>query len=164
MRTENFLRETPAALRSVSTQPYRRRAPHRIRRHRTIFISDTHLGARGCRAELLAGFLAHNDCDTLYLAGDIVDGWRLRRSWFWNEAHSHVLNEILHKVDEGIHHAQMKTIRGVLYCNDGDWVESCTALTEDAWGRLEIVTWTAFAQELEVLPAPGRTAPAPATA
>jgi UDP-2,3-diacylglucosamine pyrophosphatase LpxH len=46
-----------------------------------------------------------------------------------------------------IHHAEMKTIGGVLYCNDGDWVESCTALTEDARGILEIVRWTRFAHE-----------------
>ena len=46
-----------------------------------------------------------------------------------------------------IHHAQIKTIDGVLYCNDGDWVESCTALVEDARGRLEIVEWTSFASE-----------------
>ena len=57
-------------------------APHRIRRHRTIFISDTHLGTRGCKAELLADFLIHNDCQTLYLVGDIVDGWRLKESWY----------------------------------------------------------------------------------
>ena len=48
----------------------------RFRRHRTIFISDTHLGTRGCKAEALADFLAHNDCDTLFLVGDIVDGWQ----------------------------------------------------------------------------------------
>jgi UDP-2,3-diacylglucosamine pyrophosphatase LpxH len=46
-----------------------------------------------------------------------------------------------------IHNAQIKTIDGILYCNDGDWVESCTALVEDARGRLEIVEWTSFASE-----------------
>jgi len=254
------------------------RAPHCIRRHRSIFISDVHLGTPGCKAALLADFLAHNDCRTLYLVGDIVDGWRLKESWFWNAAHSRVLNAILQKVEEGtrviyvpgnhdevfrdycglllggvelkheaihetadgrallvihgdhfdsivtyarwlahlgdmayamalalndvfnavrrrlglpywslsaylkhkvknaarfisdfeqalvrearrrgldgvvaghIHHAETKTIGGVLYCNDGDWVESCTALTEDARGRLEIVRWTRFAAEQE---------------
>ena len=49
-----------------------------------------------------------------------------------------------------IHNAQVKTIDGVLYCNDGDWVESCTALVEDARGRLEIVQWTSFAYERKV--------------
>jgi UDP-2,3-diacylglucosamine pyrophosphatase LpxH len=251
-------------------------APDLARRHRTIFISDVHLGTRGCKAGLLADFLTHNDCRTLYLVGDIVDFWRLKRSWYWSAAHSRVIDAILAKVKAGtrviyvpgnhdeafrdycglllagvelmheaihrtgdgrellvihgdafdgivtyarwlatlgdrayaaalqlndllnlarrrlglpywslsaylkhkvknaaafitdfeqavaraahlrgvdgvvcghIHHAQIKTINGVLYCNDGDWVESCTALTEDARGRLEIVEWTSFAYE-----------------
>ena len=70
-------------------------------RHRTIFISDTHLGTRGCKAEALADFLAHNDCETLFLVGDIVDGWQLKRRWFWTEAHNRVVAEILRKVDHG---------------------------------------------------------------
>src|ERR1700752_1546187 len=73
----------------------RRRIP------RTIFISDTHLGTRGCKAEALADFLAHNNCRTLYLVGDIVDGWRLKHRWFWPDAHNKVLEEILHKIDTG---------------------------------------------------------------
>ena len=253
-------------------------APHRVHRHRTLFISDIHLGTRGCKAELLIDFLAHNDCQTLYLVSDIVDGWALKYRWYWPDSHSGVLNGILRKVAEGtraiyvpgnhdeafrdycghslagvelhyeiihetaggrnmlvlhgdhfdgvvrhakwltffgawayeaalaintgfnlirrklglpywslsaylkhkvknavefisnfeqavareteargadgvvcghIHHAEMKRIGGVLYCNDGDWVESCTALTEDARGTLEIVRWTAFAHERE---------------
>jgi len=250
------------------------RAPHRIRRHRTIFISDTHLGTRGCKAELLADFLAHNDCRTLYLVGDIVDGWRLKDCWYWPESHSQVLRAILDKIAEGtrvvyvpgnydeafrdycglqlagvellpeaihrtaegreflvihgdrfdgviryarwvrqaggsayrlalllneavnalrrrmglsywslsaylkskvkdatafigdfeeaaaqqarergvhgvicghIHRAAIRQIEGVLYCNDGDWVESCTALTEDWRGHLEIMHWDRLA-------------------
>ena len=74
-------------------------ASGRRRRHRTIFISDTHLGTRGCKAEALADFLAHNECDTLFLVGDIVDGWQLKRRWYWNEAQSQVVAEILRKVD-----------------------------------------------------------------
>jgi UDP-2,3-diacylglucosamine pyrophosphatase LpxH len=240
------------------------------RYHRTIFISDVHLGTRGCKAELLADFLSKNTCQTLYLVGDIVDGWQLKRRWFWTEAQERVLHEILRKADEGvrvvyipgnhdevfrsycerrfagidvlaetvhetadgkrllvlhgdqfdgviacakwlahlgdwayvnalrlngalhfvrrafglpywslsaylknkvknavsyiasfeaavahevkrrgldgvvcghIHHAAIRTIDGVLYLNDGDWVESCTALVEDARGTLEIVHW-----------------------
>ena len=243
---------------------------HAPRRHRTIFISDTHLGTRGCKAELLADFLAKNACDTLYLIGDIVDGWQLKRRWYWNAAQTEVVAEVLRKVDEGtrviyvpgnhdeflrgycgrtyagvevvretihvtadgrrllvlhgdqfdgviayarwlahlgdwayctalrlndmlsfvrrsfgmpywslsaylkkavknaveyisryeiavaraaeerqvdgvvcghIHQAEMRRIGGVLYLNDGDWVESCTALVEDARGNLEILRW-----------------------
>jgi UDP-2,3-diacylglucosamine pyrophosphatase LpxH len=243
---------------------------HRIRQHRTIFISDTHLGTRGCKAEALADFLSKNNCRTLYLVGDIVDGWRLKHRWYWPDAHNRVLEEILHKIDSGtrviyvpgnhdevlrhycgreiagvelmretvhetadgrrllvlhgdhfdgviayarwlaflgdwaytralelnevcavvrkafglpywslsaylknkvknaveyicrfenavvedarkrgldgvvcghIHHAAIRDIDSILYTNDGDWVESCTALTEDARGNLEILHW-----------------------
>jgi UDP-2,3-diacylglucosamine pyrophosphatase LpxH len=242
----------------------------RFARHRTIFVSDTHLGTRGCKAEALADFLAHNACDTLFLVGDIVDGWQLKRRWYWTDAQSQVVREILHKVDAGtrvilvpgnhdefardyagrlfagveianeaihetadgrklwvlhgdrfdgvivyakwlahvgdwaygmalrfndllfslrkqlglpywslsaflkhkvknaveyisrfeeivareaelrgvdgvvcghIHHAEIRRIGGVLYLNDGDWVESCSALVEDAQGNMEILRW-----------------------
>lgn len=266
----------PNAVRFTPPTLPKTRAPHRVKRHRTIFISDVHLGTRGCKADLLGDFLAHNDCDVLYLVGDIVDGWRLARSWYWTEAQSRVLNAILYKASQGtrvvfvpgnhdeifrsycgvilagvevaaeavhrtadgrmflithgdrydgvvtyarwlahlgdwaytialqmndllavvrrhlgmpywslsnylkhtvknaaaficeyehavvratkargfdgvvcghIHQANVKTVDGVLYCNDGDWVESCTALTEDARGRLEIVHWTDIMRE-----------------
>jgi UDP-2,3-diacylglucosamine pyrophosphatase LpxH len=241
------------------------------RRYRTIWISDTHLGTRGCKAELLLNFLVHHECDMLYLVGDIVDGWRLSRSWFWHRSHNAVIDEILRKAHTGtrviyipgnhdevlrdyaglcfagievagdaihatadgrkllvlhgdhfdgvvtyarwlamagdqayalalklndvvaavrrriglpywslsrwlkdhvkkavayidrfeqavaleaqrrhvdgvvcghIHKAEIRQIGNVLYCNDGDWVESCTALVEDYAGKLQIVTWT----------------------
>ena len=73
----------------------------RFSRHRTIFISDTHLGTRGCKAEALADFLAHNECDTLFLVGDIVDGWQMKRRWYWTEAQNEVVAQILRKVDAG---------------------------------------------------------------
>jgi UDP-2,3-diacylglucosamine pyrophosphatase LpxH len=253
------------------------------RRHRTLFVSDVHLGTRGCKAEHLADFLARNSCETLFLIGDIVDGWRLRRRWYWPDAHNRVIEEILHKIDSGtrvvyvpgnhdemlrpycgrvisgveliheavhetadgrqflvihgdrfdaviayarwlaylgdsaytlalhlneacngvrrilgleywslsgflkrkvknaleyicrfesaaarearnrgfdgvicghIHQAAIKTIEGVLYINDGDWVESCTALAEDRHGNLEILCWSS------TVPLPSRvTAP-----
>jgi UDP-2,3-diacylglucosamine pyrophosphatase LpxH len=274
-------------LQTVASHSHPPHTSHRVRRHRTIFISDIHLGTRGCKAELLADFLIHNDCQTLYLVGDIVDGWRLKESWYWSQAHSAVVNLILRKVHEGtrviyvpgnhdevfrdycgvslagvelkreavhetadgralwivhgdhydsvvtyarwlarlgdkaydfalvlndwfnairrrlglsywslsaylkrkvknaasfisdfehtlarearnrgldgvvaghIHHAQTKLIDGILYCNDGDWVESCTALTEDARGWLRIVHWTQFAHDQEPVP---REVPAP---
>ncbi len=243
--------------------------PRPIRHHRTIFISDTHLGTRGCKADMLADFLHHNSCDTLYLVGDIVDGWQFKR-WYWSAAQNRVVAEILKKVDEDtrvvyvpgnhdeflrdycgrtvagievvretihetadgrrllvlhgdqfdgvigyakwlahlgdhayglalrlndglhtvrralglpywslsaylkravknaveyvsryeeivaraaqargvdgvmcghIHHAEMRQIGDILYLNDGDWVESCSALVEDARGNLEILRW-----------------------
>src|SRR5258708_16127869 len=73
----------------------------RFLRDRTVFISDTHLGTRGCKAEALADFLAHNDCTTLFLVGDIVDGWQAKRRWYWTQAQSQVLAQIIRKVDAG---------------------------------------------------------------
>ncbi|MGL4312939.1 MAG: UDP-2,3-diacylglucosamine diphosphatase, partial [Sphingomonas sp.] len=49
------------------------------RKYRTIWISDVHLGTRGCNADMLIDFLDHVDSDVLYLVGDIIDGWRLKR-------------------------------------------------------------------------------------
>jgi len=53
-----------------------------------------------------------------------------------------------------IHHAEMRDIDGILYCNDGDWVESLTALAEHADGQLEIIEWSAH------MPVPSKVAPA----
>ena len=285
LHAPNRLRHMDAALltgtHATPIEPARRQ-----RYHRTIFISDVHLGTRACKAELLADFLACNGCETLFLVGDIVDGWRLRRRWRWPRTHNRVLDAILHKIDEGtrviyvpgnhdevfrdycgreiagiqivretvhitadgrhllvlhgdrfdaviayakwlallgdwaysfvielnewcygirrllglhywslaaflkqkvknaleyiccfenavarevrergldgvvcghIHHAAVKTIDGVLYLNDGDWVESCTALVEDRGGQLEILCWSdQFAQRHgAAVPAPG---------
>jgi UDP-2,3-diacylglucosamine pyrophosphatase LpxH len=251
-------------------------------RHRTIFISDVHLGTRGCKAELLADFLARNSCETLYLVGDIIDGWQLQRRWYWNQAQTRVVHEILRKADDGtrviyipgnhdaflrrycgrtvagieiareaihqtadgkrllvlhgdqfdgvigfakwlahagdrayclalalndrlhairsrlglpywslsaylkravknaveyvsrfedvvaraampkgvdgvlcghIHHAEIRQIGPVLYLNDGDWVESCTAVVEDARGSLEILRWATFTPASDPYPA-----------
>ena len=241
-------------------------------RYRTVFISDTHLGTKGCRSDFLADFLSRISCDTLYLVGDIIDGWRLKKSWYWDSHHDEVLRLILHMARNGtdvvyipgnhdemfrtwlpmkleiagirfcedavhvtadgrkllvmhgdafdsvvryakflallgdraycmalvinrwfnafrrklglpyrslsawlkrqvkgavmaidrfelalaaeargrgldgvvcghIHHAEMRDIGGILYINDGDWVESCTALVEHEDGRLELIDW-----------------------
>ncbi len=240
--------------------------------YRTVFISDIHLGTRGCRSDFLVDFLGAISCDTLYLVGDIVDGWRLKKSWYWDNHHDEVLRLILrmarggtdvvyipgnhdemfrawlpmkleiagvrlcrdavHETADGrrllvmhgdafdsvvryakflallgdrayaaalvvnrwfnawrrrlglpyrslsawlkrqvkgavaaidrfenamaaearrrgldgvvcghIHHAEMRDIDGMLYINDGDWVESCTALVEHRDGRLELIDW-----------------------
>ena len=237
-------------------------------RVRTVWISDLHLGTPGCQARALLDFLRDVDCETLYLVGDIIDGWQLRRSWYWPQAHNDVVQKILRKARKGtrvifvpgnhdefarryvthsfggvevaeecihvtadgrklwvthgdlfdgviqcarwlaytgdlayefmlkvnrwfnrararlglpywslsrylklkvkravsyvsdfevavarearrrgvhgvvcghIHHAEIREIDGILYCNDGDWVESLTALVEHDDGRLEII-------------------------
>lgn len=242
---------------------------------RTVWISDLHLGTPGCQAKALLDFLRDVECETLYLVGDIIDGWQLRRSWYWPQAHNDVVQKLLRKARKGcrvifipgnhdefarkylqhsfggievaedwihetadgrklwithgdlfdgviqcakwlahvgdslyeftlrlnrhlnslrarlglpywslsrylklkvkravsyvsqfeeavarearrrgvqgvvcghIHHAELREIDGVLYANDGDWVESLTALVEHADGRLEILDWTSFSQ------------------
>ncbi|AIB11039.1 serine/threonine protein phosphatase [Azospirillum argentinense] len=243
-----------------------------VKRYRSIWISDVHLGTRGCKAEYLLDFLKHNESDHLYLVGDIVDGWRLRKTWYWPQAHNDVVQKILRRARKGvqvyyipgnhdeaardyaglqfggvqvveemihvtadgrqllvthgdrfdvvvkyarwlafigdnayvvllqantlfnwvrrklgfpywslsaflkhktktavefignyetalgdearrrkvdgvvcghIHTAEIRDMEGILYCNDGDWVESCTALVEHPCGRLEIIDWAA---------------------
>ncbi|URI06724.1 UDP-2,3-diacylglucosamine diphosphatase [Aquincola tertiaricarbonis] len=242
--------------------------PAPVLQMRTVWISDLHLGTPGCQALALLDFLREVECETLYLVGDIIDGWQLRRSWYWPQSHNDVVQKILRKARKGtrvvfvpgnhdefarrylgvnfggvevveecmhitadgrrlwvthgdlydgvvqcarwlalvgdvayeftlkvnrwfnsararlglpywslsrylklkvkravsyvgdfesalareaqrrgadgvvcghIHHAEMRSIDGVLYCNDGDWVESLTALVEHADGRLEIL-------------------------
>jgi len=71
------------------------------RHYRTIFLSDFHLGTRGCQAELILDFLRHNDADTFYLVGDIIDGWRMRASFYWPQAHNDVIQKLLRKVRRG---------------------------------------------------------------
>jgi UDP-2,3-diacylglucosamine pyrophosphatase LpxH len=247
--------------------------------YRTIFISDVHLGTKDCKAELLNNFLKHNSCETLYLVGDIIDGWKIQKNKFrWKQSHSNVIRRILghakhgtrvvyvlgnhdeflrpylrfglafgnveivnqiehvgvdnkhylvvhgdlfdgitrmnkwisflgdsaydfvlnvntkfnwfrHKMGFGywslskylkhrvkravdfmfkfeenlaayckrkgydgvicghIHNAEIKEINGVTYMNDGDWVESCTALVEHHDGRWEVVTWEILQNE-----------------
>jgi UDP-2,3-diacylglucosamine pyrophosphatase LpxH len=242
------------------------------RKYRTVWISDVHLGTRGCNADMLVDFLRSIECQTLYLVGDIVDGWRLRKGWYWPDAHNEVIRRILkmahrgtrvvfvagnhdemlrdyaglsfggvdlvleavHETADGrkllvthgdafdgvvlyarwlaflgdqayglllranivfnavrrrlkmpywslsaymkkkvknavafvssfeeavaqeaisrgfdgvvcghIHCAEIRQFGGITYYNDGDWVESCTALTEDATGAMAIVDWAA---------------------
>src|SRR5688572_23078327 len=66
-------------------------------RVRACFLSDIHLGFRGCRAEYLLDFLNSVECDTLYLVGDIVDLWSLKRSVYWPKAHHDVLRALPRK-------------------------------------------------------------------
>ena len=260
-------------------------------RVRTVWISDLHLGTPGCQAGELLAFLRHLESETLYLVGDIIDGWQLRRAWYWPQAHNDVVQKLLRKARKGtrvifipgnhdefarkyvqhnfggievadewvhetadgrklwvihgdlfdgviqcakwlahlgdtmheftqklnrhlnslrarlglpcwslskylkqkvkravsyvsefevavareararglqgvvcghIHHAELREIDGVLYANDGDWVESLTALIEHDDGRLEIFDWAAHTRQHRTDIAPTRLSPAPA--
>ncbi|HZW47385.1 MAG TPA: UDP-2,3-diacylglucosamine diphosphatase [Microvirga sp.] len=70
-------------------------------RVRTLFLSDLHLGTKGCQAEALLDFLRRYDAETIYLVGDIVDGWRLKSGWYWPQSHNDVVQKLLRKVRKG---------------------------------------------------------------
>lgn len=70
-------------------------------KYRTIWISDIHLGTSGCNATLLLDFLASVECETLYLTGDIIDGWRLSKGWYWPDAHNEVVRRLLKMAHRG---------------------------------------------------------------
>jgi UDP-2,3-diacylglucosamine pyrophosphatase LpxH len=70
-------------------------------RVRTLFLSDVHLGTRGCQAEALMEFLRAYDADTIYLVGDIIDGWRLKARWHWPQSHNDLVQKLLRKVRKG---------------------------------------------------------------
>jgi UDP-2,3-diacylglucosamine pyrophosphatase LpxH len=74
---------------------------HMTRTVRTIFLSDLHLGTRGCQAEALLAFLRIYDANEIFLVGDVVDGWRLRQSWHWPQAHNDVVQKLLRKARKG---------------------------------------------------------------
>ena len=72
-----------------------------MKHYRAIWISDVHLGTPGCQAKFLLDFLKHNESDTLYLVGDIIDGWRLKKSIYWPQSHNDVVQKILRKARKG---------------------------------------------------------------
>ena len=73
---------------------------HKLR-YRAIFISDLHLGTPGCQATALLEFLRRTESDRLYLVGDIVDGWQLKRRWYWHQTHNDVVQKLLRKARKG---------------------------------------------------------------
>ncbi|WP_407692524.1 UDP-2,3-diacylglucosamine diphosphatase [Ramlibacter aquaticus] len=73
-------------------------APQRLR---SVFISDIHLGTPGCQAQALLDFLKQNPCEQLYLVGDVIDGWQLRKRWYWPQAHNDVVQKLLRAARKG---------------------------------------------------------------
>jgi UDP-2,3-diacylglucosamine pyrophosphatase LpxH len=70
-------------------------------RVRTLFLSDIHLGTKGCQADKLLDFLRHYEAETVYLVGDIVDGWQLKTGWYWPQAHNDVVQKLLRQARKG---------------------------------------------------------------
>ncbi|SSC66501.1 UDP-2,3-diacylglucosamine diphosphatase [Ciceribacter selenitireducens] len=72
-----------------------------IRHFRTLFISDVHLGSKAAKADFLLDFLRTHEAETIFLVGDIVDGWRLKRSWYWPQDCNDVVQKLLRKARKG---------------------------------------------------------------
>ena len=72
-----------------------------VQKHRTLWLSDLHLGSPGCKARRLVKFLRQNDCEQLYLVGDIFDGWKLKSRFYWTPDHTRVIKAILAKARRG---------------------------------------------------------------
>jgi len=71
------------------------------RRYRTIWISDIHLGTRGSHDRLLIDFLDHVDSEKLYLVGDIIDGWRMKKRFYWPERHNAIVRRVMQRAKRG---------------------------------------------------------------
>jgi len=72
-------------------------------KYKTIFVSDIHLGTKESKAELLTDFLKHNECEELFLVGDIIDGWRVKqKKWHWKKSHSHLVSKIFKLSRKGV--------------------------------------------------------------
>lgn len=73
-----------------------------MKKYKSIFISDVHLGSRDCKADELYNFLKHHDSDTLYLVGDIIDAWKIQQNrWKWKQSHTNVVRRILGHAKQG---------------------------------------------------------------
>jgi UDP-2,3-diacylglucosamine pyrophosphatase LpxH len=99
-----------------------------LKRYRAIFISDLHLGTKRAQAKALLDFLRSTDSDTLYLVGDVIDIWALRRKWFWTQDHNDVIQKLLRKARRGTR---------VIYV-PGNHDEYCRDFCDHHFGNLEV--------------------------
>ena len=76
-------------------------AKRKRERYRTIWISDVHLGTRGCNAAMLIDFLDSTDSDTMYLVGDIIDGWRMQKKFYWPATHNDIVWRVMKRAKRG---------------------------------------------------------------
>ena len=72
-----------------------------LKKYRSVFISDLHLGTKMCQAEKLLSFLKSFECEHLYLVGDIVDGWALSKTFYWPQTHNDVIQKLMRKARKG---------------------------------------------------------------
>ncbi len=107
-------------------------------RVKTVWISDVHLGTRGCKADYLAQFLKTYQPDRLYLVGDIIDGWKLRSGVYWPQAHTNVIRRILTLSKRGTevvyvtgNHDEFLRRYGALMLGNIQLVDECAHITAD---------------------------------
>ena len=118
--------------------------PEGGRSYRSVFISDIHLGTRGCQAELLLDFIRHVECERIYLVGDIVDGWKMKSGWYWPQSHNDVVQKFLRLARKGVeviyipgnHDDRIRDFCGVHF---GGVVVARDAIHETADGRRFLV-------------------------
>ncbi|MFO1418279.1 MAG: UDP-2,3-diacylglucosamine diphosphatase [Methylotetracoccus sp.] len=70
--------------------------------YRSVWVSDTHLGTRGCKAEFLLDFLKHIECERLYLVGDIIDLWKMKNGWYWPPLHTDIVRRVMDMAKKGV--------------------------------------------------------------
>ena len=97
----HVMKPTRAARRPPTAKPGKAQAEAGKVHYRTVWISDVHLGTAGCKAEHLVEFLKSHSCDTLYLVGDIIDGWKLKNHFYWPQEHTNVVRKVLTKAKRG---------------------------------------------------------------
>ena len=97
----HVMKPTRAARRPPTAKPGKAQTEAGKIHYRTVWISDVHLGTAGCKAEHLVEFLKSHSCDTLYLVGDIIDGWKLKNHFYWPQEHTNVVRKVLTKAKRG---------------------------------------------------------------
>lgn len=118
--------------------------PEHGRRYRTLFLSDIHLGTRGCQSGPLLEFLRETDADTIFLVGDIVDAWRLKGSWYWPQQHNDVVQKLLRKARKHVRIVYIpgnhdEFLKGYLGTHFGGVEVVAQAIHEAADGRRYLV-------------------------
>jgi len=106
MHAFNFSRRNPPSIFTAQQRFSFGESPGEVvvpKRYRAAWISDAHLGTRGCNAKALLDFLRENDFETLYVVGDLIDIWALRRGIYWPQQHNDVIQKILRKARKGTH-------------------------------------------------------------
>jgi UDP-2,3-diacylglucosamine pyrophosphatase LpxH len=106
METFNFPRRNPPSIFTAQQRFSFGKSREELlapKRYRAGWISDAHLGTRGCNSEALLDFLRENDFETLYVVGDLIDIWALRRGIYWPQQHNDVIQKILRKARKGTH-------------------------------------------------------------